>query len=44
MAETPEDAAPKPAKTRKKAALKVVETTAAETAPEAVPAEIAQIE
>jgi ElaB/YqjD/DUF883 family membrane-anchored ribosome-binding protein len=44
MANTPEDAAPeaaaKPARTRKKAALKVVETTA----PEAVPAEIAQIE
>lgn len=50
MAKTPEDAAPeaaapeasgKPARTRKKAALKVVETAAA---PETVPAEVAQIE
>lgn len=49
MAKTPEDAAPeaaaKPARTRKKAALKVVETAVAEKgAPEAVPAEIVQIE
>jgi len=46
MADTPEDgtAEAKPAKSRKKAALKVVETSSIETAPEAVPAEVAQIE
>lgn len=46
MADTPEDGTPaaKPAKSRKKAALKVVETTQVETAPESVPAEVAQIE
>lgn len=47
MADTPDNAAPeaaaKPARTRKKAALKVVET-AVEKPAEAVPAEIAQIE
>ncbi len=51
MADTPENAAPqaaaKPARSRKKAELNIIEApieTGAETVPEAVPAEVAQIE